>query len=320
MTDTEQMDAEVRVIAPSFGWEPGYEARDDKAKTRLEQLGYKVTFGEHLAAQFHLGTAEVEKRVADFHATFADPNVAVIMTYSGGWSANELLPLIDWDLVAANPKPLVGYSDITVLVNAIYAKTGAVGYLGPCLGTFGFDVAWEYMLENFRAVVQHNGPVELQPSPTWSNSSNEAAQSSGGWTVLQPGEAEARLLGGNLNTFHLLQGTEYQPKFDEPYVLLLEDDDESGALTPRYFSRRVESILQLPGARENLRGVLIGRFLPASKFPLSDLAKIIDYKQLSDVPVIAEMDFGHTLPIMTMPIGRTIRISANSASAELTLL
>ncbi|MGH7882649.1 MAG: LD-carboxypeptidase, partial [Candidatus Dormibacteraceae bacterium] len=135
---------EIRVIAPSYYWEPGFEERDGRAKERLEGLGYKVTFGQRLASHYHLGTARVEDRIADFHKAVSDENVKIILAYSGGWSANEMLPLIDWDLVKANPKPLVGYSDITVLLNAIYAKTGNIGLLGPDYGALGKETQWQY--------------------------------------------------------------------------------------------------------------------------------------------------------------------------------
>lgn len=288
---------EIRVIAPSYYQEPEDEPRNKRSRQHLEGLGLKVTFGKHLNEQYHLGTATVEHRIADLHDAIADKDVKLIMAYSGGWSANELLPKIDWDLLKANPKPLIGYSDNTVLLNAIYTKTGQAGYLGPDFGSFGKTESLQYTSENFAKVLCQVLPVELKPSRTWK--------------VLHDGNAEGVLLGGNFNTFHLLQGTDYQPQFDKPFILAAEDDDESGKLTARYFSRRLESILQLPGARQNLQGIIIGRFLPGSEFNTSDLAEIIKSKQLGDIPVIAEVDFGHTDSLLTLPIGGMLRMSAD---------
>lgn len=291
---------EIRVIAPSYYEEPEDEPRNKLSIQHLEGLGFKVTFGKHLDENYHLGTATADHRVADLHDAISDKNVKLIMAYSGGWSANELLPKINWDLLKANPKPLIGYSDITVLLNAIYAKTGQVGYLGPDFGFFGKTKSLQYTVESFKEVFMQAHPVELKPSQTWK--------------VLQNGDAEGVLLGGNLNTFHLLQGTEYQPQFDKPFILAVEDDDESGKLTARYFSRRVESILQLPNVRQNLRGVIIGRFLPASEFSTSDLAEVIKSKQLGDTPVMAEVDFGHNTPMLVLPIGGTVRMSTSDST------
>jgi muramoyltetrapeptide carboxypeptidase LdcA involved in peptidoglycan recycling len=302
---------EIRIIAPSLSREPGYEQRDERAKQRLESLGYSVTFSTNIDSQYHLGTAAAEDRAKDFHNAFADKNVKAIMAYSGGWAANELLPLIDWDLVRANPKPLIGFSDITVLVNALYAQAGTVSYLGPGFGTIGEIASWQYTLENFNNVVQHKLPFEIKPSEKWSASDEQHYQATD-WQVLQEGEAEAVLIGGNFNTFHLLQGTEYQPQFNQPFILMAEDDDESGKLTPRYFSRRLESILQLPEVRKNLKGIIIGRFLPSCHFSSADLKEVIASKQLGNIPIVAGVDFGHTLPILTLPVGGVLMLSAKN--------
>jgi muramoyltetrapeptide carboxypeptidase len=311
--------AEIRVIAPSYMWEPGFEERDEKAKSRLEERGYKVTFGKKLkVAEYHLGTARAADRVEDLHAAYSDPNVKAIIAYSGGWSANELLPLIDWGLVETNPKPLIGMSDITVLVNAIYAKTGSIGLLGPNYGTLGYETEWEYTLNYLDAALRQNYPLALQPSHAWSDNDGERCPTK--WKILQSGEAEGILIGGNFNTFHLLQGTEYQPLFDKPFILVAEDDDESGELTTRYFSRRLESVLQIPGVRSNLRGVIIGRFLPGSKAVHEKLASVIASKRLGNIPIVTDMDFGHTLPTLSLPIGGKVIVTASRNSLSIKLL
>jgi muramoyltetrapeptide carboxypeptidase LdcA involved in peptidoglycan recycling len=310
---------EIRVIAPSFSREPGCEQRDEQARQRLESIGYTVTFSKHIDDQFHLGTARADDRIEDFHEAIADPNVTGVIAYSGGWSANELLPLIDWDLVRANPKPLFGYSDITVLLNAIYAKSGVVGYLGPNFGSFGWQTSWQYTLNTFREVIHGEKPIELEPSNEWSETDGSSLSSTS-WRILQEGDAEARLLGGNFNTFHLLQGTEYQPRLDEPFILIAEDDDESKDLTARYFSRRLESILQLPGARDSLKGIIIGRFQTHSQFSASDIDSIIESKKLGNIPVVADLDFGHTVPTLTLPIGGKLKMTAKGGSIALRLM
>jgi muramoyltetrapeptide carboxypeptidase len=313
-----QSDNVIRVIVPSYMWEVGFEERDEKAKSRLESRGYKVTFGENLKAkEFHLGTASVEDRVKDLHAAYSDTNVKTVMAYSGGWTANEMLPLIDWGLIKSNPKPLIGMSDITVLIDAIYAKTGVVGLLGPNFGTLGYDTEWEYSLINLDLVLNHNFPFQLKPSQEWS--AKEGEQRPTNWKVIQPGNAEGILIGGNLNTFHLLQGTEFQPRFDKPFILVAEDDDESGELTTKYFSRRLESILQLPGVRKNLRGIIIGRFLPTSNVEMEQLANVLESKHLGDIPIVANMDFGHTLPTMSLPIGGSLSMNVTSNNINIKL-
>jgi muramoyltetrapeptide carboxypeptidase len=318
--DTVKIADEIRIIAPSFNWEPGYEERDELAKKRLESLGYKVTFSENFKSRYHLGTANAGDRVKDFLEAIADKNVKAIMAYSGGWSANELLPKIDWELVKANPKPLIGYSDITVLLNAVYAKTGVVGYLGPNFGALGWMTSWQYTLDNLSAVLQHKTPLELKQSHEWSDSADKEHYRTDPWKVLQEGEAEATLLGGNFNTFYLLQGTEYQPTFHERFILLIEDDDEPGMLTAKYVSRQLESIMQLPNVRKNLSGIVIGRFLPTCGVVDTDLAHIIESKHVGNIPVVAGVDLGHTIPILTLPIGGRLKLSAKKSSVDMRLL
>jgi muramoyltetrapeptide carboxypeptidase LdcA involved in peptidoglycan recycling len=307
---------EIRVIAPSYYWEPGFEERDNRAKERLENLGYKVSFGEHLASHYHLGTARAEDRVADFHEAVSDENVKIIMAYSGGWSANEMLPLIDWNLVQANPKLLIGYSDIAALLNAIYAKTGNISLLGPDYGALGNETEWKYTLDHLSLVLRQKYPMKLTSSKAWSSKDGETRHQSR-WSIMQEGNAEGILIGGNFNTFHLLQGTQFQPIFDRPFVLVAEDDDESGERTTRYFSRRLESILQIPGVRKNLTAIIVGRFLPKSKVTAEDLASVIASKNVGNIPVISNMDFGHTLPNLTLPIGGRMKISVKENDIEI---
>lgn len=302
---------EIRVIAPSFGKLQTKENRKiERAKERLENLGFKVSFGKYLNEDFHLGTARAQSRAKDFNEAYADKNVKAVMALNGGWSANEILPLIDWEIVQENPKPLIGYSDITVLLNAIYAKTGIGGYLGPNYLTLGNMTSWQYTLDNLQALLSQNYPISLKRSKEWGSKPSERFKTKA-WKVLQPGKAEASLIGGNLGTFYLLQGTEYQPKFNSPFILVVEDDDESGKSTTREFSRRLESILQLPNVRTNIQGLLIGRFQPYSRVSDKDLARLIKSKRLANIPVIADMDFGHNSPTLTLPIGGKIRLDTS---------
>jgi muramoyltetrapeptide carboxypeptidase LdcA involved in peptidoglycan recycling len=307
---------EIRVIAPSLSQSQlsKHMRQHERAKERLESLGYKVTFGKSINSKFHFGTAKAQDRAKDLNDAYEDKNVKAVLALNGGWSANEVLPYIDWNLLKANPKPLIGFSDITVLLNAIYAKTGNVGYLGPNYGTLGSMLSWRYSLDYLDKVLRQQAPLVLEKSKEWGVKRDKRKHKTKSWKILHAGQAEAVLIGGNVGTFYLLQGTDYQPSFDSEFILAIEDDDESGEYTAREFSRRLESILQLPNARKNLQGIIIGRFKPASKFKDSELESIISSKQLGDIPIVAGVDFGHTLPTVTLPIGGAIRISAGKVA------
>ena len=320
MTPTLSAGDEIRVIAPSGAWQPKRQATYDRAKQRLEALGLVVTYGKNIQAQERFKTGSVAERLADLHDAYRDPKVKLVMALHGGWSANALLPGMDWQLIAANPKPLIGFSDITVLVNALYARTGVTQYLGPTYSTFGGKAAADYTLESFKNGLFGTGPLQLRRSREWQRQRGSGPAKTRPWKILQPGTEQGVLLGGNLGTFYLLQGTPYLPAFDQPTILVVEDDDEAGRHSAVEFDRRFESLLQLPGVRENLRGVLIGRFQPGSRVTMPDVVHIVQRLQLRGVPVIADMDFGHTMPLLTLPIGGTVQITTEGNRPRVNLL
>jgi muramoyltetrapeptide carboxypeptidase len=218
--------------------------------------------------------------------------VAVI----GGFSSNELLPYLDWELIAANPKILCGYSDITALQNAIHARTGLVTYSGPHWSTFGMRDHFEETQAWFLDALFGDDPMELRPSSAWTDDAWFRDQEgrtpipNDGWWPLQAGTASGRIVGGNLCTLNLLQGTANMPSL-EGALLFLEDDFESH---PATFARDLASLLQTPEAR-GIRGLVIARFQQASRMTRDLLASIVSKQSILDgLPVLANADFGHT--------------------------
>lgn len=313
---------EIRIVAPSSAWNTDRAKQYERAKKNLEKLGFSVTYGNYLEPVTHLDAVDVKLRAKDIHDAYRDNSVKAIMALNGGWLANSLLPSLDWDVIKANPKPFIGYSDITVLLNAIYAKTGNIGYLGPNLGTFGIKHEAEYTAENLRSVLcGKEKTVSLVPSKKWGEGKKRKQYITQPWEVIQPGSAEGTVIGGNIATLYLLQGTDYYPMFKEDTVLALEDDDEAGEYTTREFDRRLESILQQPNARKCIKAIVIGRFQSASKVDMEDVRQIIRSRSLKSIPVVANVDFGHTQPLLTLPIGGRMSVSANAKNeVNLTLL
>jgi muramoyltetrapeptide carboxypeptidase LdcA involved in peptidoglycan recycling len=133
--------------------------------------------------------------------------------------------------VAAQPKVLCGFSDITVLSNALYARTGLVGYSGPHYSSFGMKQHFGYTEAGFVACVMEDEPVELAPSPAWSddawyaNQEDRHLESGAGWWVLQEGEADGTVVGGNMCTFNLLQARHSCRPWTGT-VIFIEDDDQ----------------------------------------------------------------------------------------------
>jgi muramoyltetrapeptide carboxypeptidase LdcA involved in peptidoglycan recycling len=156
-------------------------------------------------------------------------------------------------------------------------------------------------------------PFQVPASETWSDDpwymdqeNREFHANDDAYLVLQPGQADGRLLGGNLCTFNLLQGTPYMPALAGS-ILLIEDDFESAPMT---FDRDLQSLCHQPGFDE-VRGLLIGRFQVASEMSNDTLKEIIARKpELAKLPVVANASFGHTTPQFTFPQGGSGRLLA----------
>lgn len=303
---------EIRIISPanSLGIIAGDQI--EYAKRLLEQLGFTVSFAGHAYEQDIFSSSSVASRVEDIHNAFRDPQVKGILTTLGGHNSNQLLRELDYGLIAAHPKRLCGYSDITVLSSAIYAKTGLITYSGPHFSTFGMHHGNEYTVEYFTKTMMGSEAIEVLPSEHWSDDAwfadqeNRVFEKNSGPYIINAGEAEGTLLGGNLCTLNLLQGTEYMPDL-QGSILFLEDDFE---VYPEVFDRDLVSLIQQPGFG-GVKGLVIGRFQRGSRMSREILHTIIkSKKELDQLPVIAEVNFGHTSPIITFPVGGRAAVKA----------
>jgi muramoyltetrapeptide carboxypeptidase LdcA involved in peptidoglycan recycling len=300
-----QFGDEPRVVSPAVSL--GFIAEEQKqtARERLESLGLRLSYSTNAEVIDRFDSSPVEARVSDLHEAFADPGVKAILTTLGGYNSNGLLAYLDYDLIRANPKILCGFSDITALATAIYARTGLVTYSGPHFTTFGMKLGIDYTREYFERCLMREEPFEVQPADHWSDDpwyedqENRDFVPNSGYEVIHEGEAEGRLLGGNLGTLCLLFGTPYMPEL-EGSILLLEDDEEEN---PVDFDRHLQSLIHQPGF-EGVRAVVIGKFQRVSNMEPDTLKAIIESKrELAGIPIVAGASFGHTTPQFTFPIG-----------------
>lgn len=296
----------VRVVAPARSRALVMEHDNTRwIDERFAAMGLTLTFGEHVDEDDQFRSASIEHRVADLHAAFADPAVAGILTVIGGFNSNELLPHLDFDLIAANPKVFCGYSDITALQNAILARTGLVTYSGPHWSSWGMRDHFEPTGDWFRAAVTGDAPIAVGPSQSWTDDlwfmdqDSRTPVPNEGWWRLRPGRASGRIVGGNLCTLNLLQGTAYMPSLDGA-LLFLEDALGSDAA---HVARNLTSLLQQPDA-DGVAGLVVGRFQRASAVTREALDEIVARQPaLRGKPVLAGVDFGHTSPLLTFPVG-----------------
>lgn len=312
---------EIRVIAPSRSLALIKGDHRRLAEERLTELGFHVTYGDTVFVHDNFYSNSIEARIADLHAAFTDPNVKGIVTAVEGYNANQLLRYIDYDLIKANPKVICGYSDMTAILLAIYKKTDVTTYVGPNFTSLGMKSGMEYTIEYFKKAIMEQNTFELIQSETWSDESwlleqdQRSFYSNEGYLIIQEGEAEGTIIGGNLYTMNLLQGTEYMPSLQNS-ILFIEDDEE---VHPFNFDRQLQSLLHQPDAA-GIKGIIIGRFQKESGMTDYALQQIITSKQeLKGIPIIANANFGHTTPIATIPIGAKASIVANNGHAAVKL-
>jgi len=298
---------EVRVIAPSRNLT---EVRQDVHHHAIDfwrNEGFNLTFSKncHEVDKYH--SSSIASRVEDIHDAFVDPNVKMIITCLGGFNTNQLLHHLDYELIAKHPKIICGFSDVTALCNAIFAKTGLITYHGPHYGTFTFDKEAEYTRTSFFDCVMNDEPIIVSPS-----------KSAEQYCVIQNGICDGTIIGGNLCTLNLLQGTQFMPDVRNK-VLFLEDDNIMGDYFPYEFDRNLQSLLQVDGA-ETIKGIVFGRFDNSCGLNTEIIADIVKDKVSSDIPIIFGADFGHVFPMITFPIGGTCKIIADKSNTEIQLL
>lgn len=309
----------VRIIAPSRSLSIiGKESRKI-ANSRFAELGLILTFSKHGEETDNFASSNIQSRIEDLHAAFLDPDVKAIFTVIGGFNSNQLLRYIDWNIIKNNPKIFCGYSDITALNNAFFAKTGLITYSGPHYSTFGQKLYLDYTLEYFKKCLMEDNPFKIFASSQWSddewyiNQGNRKPINNREYFVIQEGNAEGTAIGGNLCTFNLLQGTEYFPKIENT-ILFIEDDYTS---EPHTLDRDLQSLIHQPEFK-SVRGIVIGRFQKKSNMTNNLLTQIIKTKkELKDLPVVASVDFGHTDPKITIPIGGTVRLNVSKQTTKI---
>ena len=292
----------IRVVSPSSSIEHigGFEA-NLVAKEKLEELGFDLSFSSNYFEHDLFDSASIASRVEDLHEAFVDPSVDAILATIGGFNCNELLPYLNYDLIAQNPKIFCGYSDTTALLNAIYAKTSMQTYMGPSYSSFKMEAGQAYQTEAWlRAMTQDD--YDLVPSKEWSSDpwydpTKPRHFMPTEWKVYNAGSALGTIIGGNLSTFSLLRGTPYAPQA-ENYILFVE---EAEGYPPEHFLRELAALLQ---AYPNPQAVIIGRFPKECEMTEEILLTILDkHPLLKNIPVLYDVDFAHTQPLFTITIG-----------------
>lgn len=303
----------IRIVSPSSSIERlgGFEA-NLSAKEKLEELGFQISFSDNYFENDVFYSASIASRVADLEAAFADDSVDAILTTIGGFNCNELLPYLNYDIIAKHPKIFCGYSDTTALLNAIYSKTGMQTYMGPSYSSFKMIDGQKYQTESWLRAMTSN-TYDLTPSPDWSSDpwydpTQPRHFFPTEWKVYHHGRASGTAIGGNISTLNLLTGTEFAPRPND-YILFLEEAEDD---TYEIILRHLTAIFQ---AYPEPKAVLFGRFPKETKMTEDIFMAILEkYPYLKTIPVMYDLDFAHTQPLFTITIGGQVTVDTTDKS------
>ena len=317
---------EVRIVAPARSASDISKVTLRRAQSTLESVGLRVTFSDNAFSQNQRGCPTDEEKVKDLEEAFTDSNVKCILAAIGGFNSNQLLNKINWQIIKDNPKIFGGFSDITILNHAILAKTGLITYATPNFYCFGLPLESDYSLKYFQRCLLTDNPDSYEVQPTkrwydflWNNDESlpQRIWKNSGPRIVQGGSAIGTMIGGNLCSLNLLNGAEYFPKIKGNIILCIEDDSYDSI--PETFERNVQSLMQQSYFRQ-VRAILIGRFQGKSQATEDVVGDIILSKNINpNIPIIAGLDFGHTDPKFTYPVGGYCHIVAEDDSTRIVI-
>jgi muramoyltetrapeptide carboxypeptidase len=282
----------------------------DIVRETFEALGLRVKVGAHVLDRFGYLAGRDQDRAADVNEMFGDPEVRGIVCVRGGWGSARLLPLLDFERIALNPKPLLGYSDITALHMALQARTGMISFHGP-VGI----AAWNRFNVDWLRRVVFEGEAVTFRNDSGFNPEATLVQRENRIRVIRPGTARGRLLGGNLTVLSAIVGSGHLPDF-EGCVLFLEDVGEAPYRVDRMLTQ-----LSLAGILEQAAAVVFGRCTDCDpgagygSLTLDDI--LVDRLGPLGVPAWHGAQIGHIDRQFTLPVGAEVEVDAEEGTIRM---
>ncbi len=318
----------IGVISPSAPLAGMVEHRYKNGIKKLKELGYKIKIGKQALKTIPYTAGEEEDRAQDIMEFVRDKEVKAIISFIGGYNTNQLLKYLDFEIIKKNPKIIMGYSDMTILLLSIHKKCGFSTFYGPSvLNQFADPFLPEYTIDYFRKAVIKKEPIgDIHPSEKWTCEfldwfehkdlkRNRKYLKNPGWEWLKEGTSEGILLGGCLETLVHLRGTEYWPDFNNS-ILFLETCESCGSPTKGEEIGIIDSYLvdlELSGVFNNISGMIIG--IP---YGYEDEQKEVYKKMIItrmkdyEFPILFNVNIGHCDPIITVPIGAKAKINSKT--------
>lgn len=314
---------EIRIVTSSGNLNMN---EDDIDYIKAKLKGYDITFGKNVNKSIpEYNCPSIEDRKNDIEEAFLDKNVKAIMIARGGALSNQLLDEIDYEIIQKNPKIIIGFSDATSLLNAIYSQTKLKTYYGPNFSVLAMRKGNDYTYEYLNKVLNNEEEYYINPVISWSSDKwykdqdNRKFIKNNGMNIINEGNAEGTIIGGNLNTFSLLQGTKYMP-IAQKIILFIEEDNWANEDYLYEFDRRLQSLTQQAFFKK-VKGIIIGRAQQNVNMNINRWKTLISMnKKLINMPIVVNADFGHTMPMATFPIGGKCIISGKGKSIRIKII
>lgn len=287
----------IGLIAPAS---PIKAADIEQAQKSLAILGLQTKAAPHLLEQYGYLAGSDAHRASDLNRMFADDSVQGLLAMRGGWGCGRILPLLDYDLIRLHPKVLIGYSDITALLLAIYARSGVVTFHGPV----GISTWNQFSQDYFRRVICEGETVMMK------NSAQTAVK------TIVPGKASGKLVGGNLSVLAALVGTPYLPNWQNS-ILFVEEIGEDVYRVDRLLTQ-----LKLAGILSQLAGFIFAQCQDCQAADQDDPSLSLD-QVLSDhlrplgIPAWYGSMIGHREDKFTVPLGIEVEIDAERGTIQM---
>ncbi len=299
----------IGIISPASA--PPDPKNIDRSIAVLERMGFKTKLAPNARKRWGFLAGSDRDRASDLMRMFADPKVNAIICVRGGYGTARLLPYLDYQVIRANPKIFVGYSDITSLHCAFLVKSDLISFHGPMLNSdFVKKDFPDFTLISFLKTLMQASP----PGSIRTGYQDKTVE------ILRRGKVSAPLIGGNISILCASLGTPWQPSFKNK-ILFFEDLDE----VPYRFDRMLTQLLNA-GLLQQVAGVAIGvnadcfdPYAKTMKEFRQTIRDVFEERLLPlKVPVVMGLPFGH-IPLNAMlPVGARATLDANKGDLIIT--
>ena len=291
----------IGVVSPSYWLDENVLKNTAKFFT---DIGYNIKISKSNSLQWGPFAGTPQERADDLHRMFADPKIDAVMCARGGYGANRVLPLLDYDLIRKNPKIFIGYSDITAYLTSITQKTNLVTFHGPMLTTYKKSwINYNYNLMN-RVLTGENN-INIEPPESLKT------------RILKDGTASGPLWGGNMSLLINRLGTS-DALNTNGVILFLEDIDEY-----LYSFERMLVQMRTSGMFDQINGLIIGELEDIRdqevRFGRNTDEIILDICGDLDIPIVSNFPCGHGKYQATLPISITTEINTTKKESPITI-